>query len=554
MYRKIFSIAAALLPALLFSVSCEEQEPGAQQLVKLDPPQPAAVVGQTTASISWEPVEGAVGYAYYMTGDRVEEQTRDTSVELDGLDSGETYTIMIRALSSGGEEYHSDWAAYRFTTASRPAPTFEVTVVRNLPTEFTVRVVPSYEDATWYAGMLVERAWIVDNNSGTREDPVFDPAGIREGDLESFQGWASLGGMPLSQYLSNVLYMGTRELTFNDYILPGTENVFYVYGMNLDGTFTTELDYEILSAPAVTASGSNVKIEAVLGTKPERDILITYTPDADVAKYFTTFSYRSQIESVIGGNIADPDPEQLDMLIADMIDTGTPHEGAAVVEDHRIVDPGEDFCICVAGYDNEGGRFFNHYEISSQARQPADPVDSRWLEELAGTTWSVEQTLVASTGEQYVTRCTAEITSSALSMDYTRYNELALQLINYAGMDYNYIEDLELQGFSEKDILKRYGPKVILTFGNEDDITIDATEYQTPVYVSQYGVVYMKPFSPDTLSASDDTVLNVTMSDDGNTMTISSPTPGYWPSLVLYTTDWTAYTLSMSDIVLTRVD
>lgn len=554
MYRRIFILAAAFIPALFLPVSCEEQAPDSPQLVKLDPPQPSASVDRTSATISWEAVDGAVGYAYYMTDNRVEEQTRATSIELDDLTPGTTYNIMIRALSSGGEQYHSDWAAYRFTTTQRPAPTFEITVVRNLPTEFTVRVEPSYEDATWYGNMLAERVWIVDNNSGTREDPVFDPSGIREGDLESFQGWASFGSMSLSQFLSGMLYVGTQELTFNSYILPETNNVFYAYGINLDGTFTSELKYEEITAPAVSASGSTVKITANLGEeRPERDIYITYTPDADVAKYFTAFSYLSSINSVVK-DIDDPDPAALEELIADIIDTGTPHEGAAAVSDHRIVDPGEDFCICVAGYDNDGGRFFNHFKISSEARQPAEPVSSDWLDELAGTTWNAEQTLTATDGAQYVTRFTAEIIDRAWSMDYTRYNELALQLIGYAGIEYTYMEDLDYYEMSEKDKLKQYGPKVILTFGEGDEITVDATEYQTPVCLSQYGSLYMKPFSPESLSASDDAVLNVTMSPDGNTMTISSPTAGYYPSLVLYTTDWTAYTLGVSDIVLTRAD
>ena len=101
------------------------------------------------------------------------------------------------------------------------------------------------------------------------------------------------------------------------------------------------------------------------------------------------------------------------------------------------------------------------------------------------------------------------------------------------------------------ELLKQYGPKLILTVGDDDSISVDVTEYQTPVF-EPLGPVYMKAFRYEDLEVSDDTSLEVTLSPDGNTMTISARTQGFYPNMMLYSTGWVAYQCAVSDMVLTR--
>ena len=237
-------------------------------------------------------------------------------------------------------------------------------------------------------------------------------------------------------------------------------------------------------------------------------------------------------------------------FIFEVMADGTPHDAAA--SDHRIVDPGESYTVCCAGYDNDGGLFFSHTEISSEPKVVPPALSStRIIDLLKGSSWTGTQTLVDANGVRTITSFTAEIIDRAWSMDYTRYNELALMLYQYGSTEYVSIDDMSLHDLPERELLKQYGPKLILTVGDDDSISVDVTEYQTPVF-EPLGPVYMKAFRYEDLEVSDDTSLEVTLSPDGNTMTISARTQGFYPNMMLYSTGWVAYQCAVSDMVLTR--
>jgi hypothetical protein len=69
-----------------------------------------------------------------------------------------------------------------------------------------------------------------------------------------------------------------------------------------------------------------------------------------------------------------------------------------------------------------------------------------------------------------------------------------------------------------------------------------------------FGDCFMLSADPTTLGIEVDNNFSVTLSEDGNTLTISSPVANCYPSLV-YNFDgvgWMAYYCGASDIVLTR--
>ena len=546
MKKQIFYFAAAIMTASLMTVSCEEVSDS--NPVKLSSPVAKVTASaETSVTVSWDAVEGAAGYTYILGLEKAETVT-ETSVTFEGLEAGTDYTMRLKAVSDAGEEYDSDWTAFTFSTSDRPAPTFELTAVQVLPTEFTVKVVPSDKSVTWFVNNVTSKVWDTDycDDSG-----VFDPDLLQSSDMEFWETMSS-GGTSLSQVLNNYVRTGDQEVTFSNYVEPGTKSYAYVYGLNLDGTFTSGVTYIEIDTPAISESESTVKVEFT--SVGGRDIYVTYTPDADVMKYYTTFSYKSAIDTALNVDDAGEWTQEAEDALAEEIITDTDVESSqGVKESHMIVDYETEYTICVAGYDVNGGRFFVRADVTSLPRTVPEPSSSALFDQLIGSTWSGEQRMDTSTGE-HITQFTATIVDNESSMNYRTYNELAIQFSGYANIDYQSVADLLLYNYSERDALKAYGPKFVISIDDQDNITIDATEYQTPVYVQNYGPVYLKGYDGNTVSES--TVMTVTLSEDGKTMTISDPAGGnYHPNLMLYGNGhWEPAVMCIEDMVLTRTN
>ena len=556
------TVLALFLSSPFFLASCTEEE-GGQEPVKLDAPVVTVQLAtQTSITFAWDAIEGASGYSYVFDGGD-SESTRETTVTIDALEPGTEYSVRVKAVSPDGRDYDSDWSLCTASTSSAPAPTFQpIEITEKLPTSFSFRITPDSPQTSWFYDVLTENVWKIDyaNEDGTFDESVF-PA-IQQAEKESIE-WAVSQGSSIQTVMQNLLLTGTQTVTFDNYVEPGTTNIVYAYAMDFSGNILSPVIYTSVTTPVIVESEYNVTVEArtgnaASGEKPDRDIFITYTPDSQIARYYTTFAYTSSINASLGCSLADAVKEDasedvkagLQDFIQEIIADGTSHTEAAT--DHRIVDPGESYTVCCAGYDMDGGLFFSYEEISSAPKTVPAPSGSRLLEELKGTEWTGTQTLIDANGVRSETNFEAEIIDHAWSMDYTRYNELSLMLYQYGSTEYVSIEDMSLHALPERELLKQYGPKLILTIGSDDSITVDVTEYQTPVF-EPLGPVYMKAFNYEELAVSDDTVLNVTLSEDGNTMTISAPTEGYYPNMMLYSSDWVAYQCAVSDIVLRKV-
>lgn len=571
-YRISRFAMTVLLPASFAFAACTEETPAAEP-VKLDAPVVTVLrTTETSATLTWDEIQGASGYSYVI-GDGETVSTRETSLTIEDLEAGTQYSMRIKAVSQAGGEYDSDWSLCHFSTSSQPAPTFQpIEIVNSLPTSFTFRITPDNGQTSWYYGIITENVWKIDYDAD--KDGSFDETSltdIQQADKEMIDWYASQT-TSFEVMMQNLLETGTQEITYSSGITPGTTNIVYAYAMDFEGNILSPAIYAEVTAPALTESSYTVTIgartgDAAQGEKPDRDIFIEYTPDANITRYYTTFAYTASINASLGCSIdeairrAEEEKEAaggttdaqdaLQDFILEIIADGTQRDAAA--EDHRIVDPGESYTICCAGYDNEGGLFFVHEEISSATKVVPEPSGSPLLESLKGSAWAGTQTLVDANGYRQVTSFTAEIIDRAWSMDYTKYNELSLMLYQYGSTEYVSIEDMNLYDLPEREMLKQYGPKIILTIGSDNSITADISEYQTPVF-EPLGPVYMKAFNYETLSVAEDSVLNVELSADGRTMTISAVSEGYYPNMMLYSNDWVAYQCGVSDMVLTRTN
>jgi hypothetical protein len=100
----------------------------------------------------------------------------------------------------------------------------------------------------------------------------------------------------------------------------------------------------------------------------------------------------------------------------------------------------------------------------------------------------------------------------------------------------------------------KWGPKWVLDIAEGDVVTIDGYARHSVVGWMFFGDCFMFSADYTTQSVTVDTTLSVTLSEDGNTLTITSPVANCYPSLV-YNFEgfgWMAYYYGASDIVLTR--
>ena len=117
-----------------------------------------------------------------------------------------------------------------------------------------------------------------------------------------------------------------------------------------------------------------------------------------------------------------------------------------------------------------------------------------------------------------------------------------------------YYSVTDLVEYEIEDPELKWGPKWVLDIAEGDVVTIDGYARHSVVGWMFFGDCFMLSADYTSQGVTVDTTLSVTLSEDGNTLTISSPVANCYPSLV-YNFEgygWMAYYYGASDIVLTR--
>lgn len=431
-----------------------------------------------------------------------------------------------------------------------PDPTEEETALRFecgqpecTPTSFTVEIRTNDPDKTWYAAWNTEQQW----RQWTGTDGKFDQDLLMASELEYADILASTSGTSRSDILKDLLYTGDRTISYSKYVEPGSKCYLYYFGWDISGEFTTDLGYVEIDIPELVMGDTQASI-SVTNIDP-RNMEVVITLGEDIRYAYKVFAYKETIDGFLDGGEA----EEMEIQLAQsIIETGT-----ALTEDtdteNRIVDPGVDYSVCVAGYDVEGKMFLTREDCRSMDREVPAPVDSPLFSQLVGSSWSGTQALDTQGGSD-VTTFRATIEDSEWDFSYREYNQIALKLTDFGGLSYYGAEILAgSYNLTGLEALKIYGPKLVITIDENDQMTIDATEYQE--YFCgwySYGTLYMMGYDGNSVSGS--RTLKAELSEDGNTLTISDPAGnGNFPSVMVYAGDrWEPIYCGLSDIVLTR--
>ena len=110
------------------------------------------------------------------------------------------------------------------------------------------------------------------------------------------------------------------------------------------------------------------------------------------------------------------------------------------------------------------------------------------------------------------------------------------------------VEDME-------DAEEKFGPKWTLNIGEGDVVTIDGKARSSVIGWMFMGHCFMVSGSTDGTTLTYDQDMTVTVSEDGNTLTIASPASRCYPSLAydFVGFGWMGYFFGQSDITLTRL-
>ena len=136
--------------------------------------------------------------------------------------------------------------------------------------------------------------------------------------------------------------------------------------------------------------------------------------------------------------------------------------------------------------------------------------------------------------------------------DYRANNQLVALVDGWCNVGYYSVTDLVEYEIEDPEL--KWGPKWVLDIAEGDVVTIDGYARHSVVGWMFFGECFMLSADPTNLGVQVDTTFAVKVSDDGNTLTITSPVAGYYPSLA-YNFEgfgWMAYYYGASDIVLTR--
>lgn len=216
--------------------------------------------------------------------------------------------------------------------------------------------------------------------------------------------------------------------------------------------------------------------------------------------------------------------------------------------------PSTEYTAILVLIDKEGNRRQVSAKQSTLVDTTSDLVESELFEALLGE-WSGTQTVYDGFSDPYLSTFSVRIVSSVegYDYDYRAHNQLVALVDGWSNIDYYGIEELVAEGVEEPE--EKFGPKWILNIAEGDVVTIDGRARTSVIGWLFMGHCFMVSGTPNGTTLSYDDDMTVTLSEDGNMITISSPVAGSYPSLAYDFAGfgWMANFYGHSDITLIRL-
>ena len=388
-----------------------------------------------------------------------------------------------------------------------------------------------------------ERYYYCDVMSKARWESV-DLADIKADFDESLRNFADMTGATYDEVCEQMLFKGdTENFVSNAGYRANTEFVIFAfYWDDVEQYATAEF-----KTPEAVASAENVAIS--FSGVDAYAMTVKCEPTSGVAEYYYYFAETKQYEALMKG-LEDENA----FLSYVAMNVGTKYTEAKEVAQMGLK-PETSYTVAIMAIDNKGNRMQLAVEQSTTAVEHNARVESDLFESLLGE-WQGVQTLSDGYNEPAVSQFNVTIVASVedYDYDYRSNNQLVALVDGWNNIKYYGIQALIDDVEDIENPEEKFGPKWVMDIADGDVVTIDGQVRYSVIGWMFYGNCFMVSAAADSQSIKLDTTLNVTISEDGNTLTISSPLEGYYPSLAYDFTGfgWMANFYGYSDIVLTR--
>lgn len=332
---------------------------------------------------------------------------------------------------------------------------------------------------------------------------------------------------------------------------PATAYVVKVKAVSGDTSKYADSDWAEITVTTSAVDNPVVTIEFP-GTS-DRTIEVSITPDDKVVAFYFLLADADVVDAYIQKNGQD--------AFTQLVRESGQESAEPVNTEYILLSPEITYTLAVAYEDKAGKLYYTEGDVTTDPKSVPTRIESSLFDDLQGNWTGKQKVMTVNESKQQVeveTSFSVTIAQQVEGYDYRKYNQLVATCDGWDDWAYYAPSDLVTQGgWSEKASFIDYGPKILLTIGANDKVTVDGKSADDPIFAySDYGGVFL--FSADLKAGKMDggSDLNVVISNDKNTLTIESPAElgsTFFPSLLANSGGWGFVTPGLSSIVLTRV-
>ena len=363
---------------------------------------------------------------------------------------------------------------------------------------------------------------------------------------EALRNYAQMTESTYAEVCEQMLFKGDQEnFLSNAGYRENTDFVIYAFywdeeELEMEDVFVTEF-----RTPAHVDSEESVSIS--FSGVDTYEMTVSCTPTEDVECYYYYFAETTKVEAML----AQLEDESA-YISYQAMNVGVKYTGEQTLS-QKGLQPETSYTALVMLIDKQGNRAQLSATETTTAVEQNERVESELFESLLGE-WSGVQTITDGYAEPTQSEFTVRIVASVedYDYDYRANNQLVALVDGWCNIAHYTVTDLIEYEIEDPEL--KWGPKWVFDIAEGDVITMDGYAHHSVVGWMFFGDCFMLSADPTTLGVTVDNDFSVTLSEDGNTLTISSPVANCYPSLV-YNFDgvgWMAYYCGASDIVLTR--
>ena len=395
-------------------------------------------------------------------------------------------------------------------------------------------IYPDNKDAYFYCDVMSKARFETADLNAVKAE--FDAA---------LRNYANMAGATYEEVCEQMLFKGDQEnFISNAGYRENTDFVIYTFYWDESATvgevFVTEF-----RTPAHVDSAEDVAI-AIEVVDPY-EMTVSCTPTEGVEEYYYYFAETSKVEAMLA-QLEDKNA----YISYHAMNVGMKYTGVQTLS-QKGLKPETSYTALVMLIDKEGNRAqVSAAEVTAAVQQNVR-VESELFESLLGE-WAGTQTVSDGYSDPMTSEFTVNIVAGVddVDYDYRANNQLVALVDGWCNVAYYSVTDLIEYEIEDPEL--KWGPKWVFDIAEGDVITMDGYARHSVVGWMFFGDCFMLSANPTDQSVTVDTTLGVTLSEDGNTLTIASPVANCYPSLV-YNFEgfgWMAYYYGASNIVLTR--